>query len=69
MHDVYFPGSTDIYQAGFKIVEVPLRSPNEKQHGRTVYNRYGDFFGWACVPITFAITAKSFYSTQKIMGL
>ena len=51
LHDVYFPGSRDIYQAGFKIVEVPLRSAGGTG-GRTMYNRTGDAFGWACVAIT-----------------
>ncbi|MEO5802539.1 MAG: apolipoprotein N-acyltransferase [Verrucomicrobiota bacterium] len=59
MHDVYFQGSTDIYEAGFKIVEIPLRSSIEKEHAQTIYNRYGDFFSWACAAITFAITAGS----------
>ncbi len=48
LHDVYFPGSHDIYQEGFKIVEVPLRSAGGSG-GRTVYHRTGDLFGWACV--------------------
>lgn len=44
MHDVYFPGSADIYKAGLKIVKIPLRSSPDKSH-RTVFNRYGNFFG------------------------
>lgn len=65
MHDVYFHGSTDIYQAGFKIVEIPLRSLNEKKPAQTIYNRYGDFFGWVCVMITLAImTAMLFHPRQ-----
>ncbi len=51
LHEVYFPGSKDIYQAGFKIVEVPLRRAGGAG-GRTIYNRTGDVFGWACVAIT-----------------
>ena len=45
MHDVYFPGSTDIYQPGFKIADVPLMP----RQGRTFYSRHGDWFGWGCV--------------------
>ena len=43
IHDVYFRGSTNIYQPGFKIAEIPLHS--QKRWGRTIYNRCGDFFG------------------------
>ena len=45
MHNVYFPGSTDIYQAGFKIADVPI----VPRKGSTFYNRHGDWFGWGCV--------------------
>jgi apolipoprotein N-acyltransferase len=51
LHDVYFPASRDIYQAGYKIVDVPLR-PKSADGGRTIYNRAGDAFGWACVAFT-----------------
>ena len=46
LHEVYFLGSTDIYQAGFKIAEVPLLT---KPRAPTIYHRYGDWFGWSCV--------------------
>jgi apolipoprotein N-acyltransferase len=58
MHDVYFPGSTDIYQAGFKIVQVPLRGHEARSH-RTIYHRYGDWFGWTCVGIVLSAQAWS----------
>ena len=51
MHNVFFDGATDagdVYRAGFKIVEVPLPSPETKAR-RTFYNRHGDWFGWSCV--------------------
>jgi apolipoprotein N-acyltransferase len=48
MHDVYFAGSQNIYQAGYKVVEVPLRAPNAKNRA-TFYRRHGDWFGWGCV--------------------
>jgi apolipoprotein N-acyltransferase len=57
LHDVYFPGSTDIYQAGFKIATIPLRAKNRPQ---TIYHRHGDFFGWACVALAIAMTIRSF---------
>ncbi|MGA2749921.1 MAG: apolipoprotein N-acyltransferase [Verrucomicrobiota bacterium] len=46
LHDVYFDGSTDIYQAGFKIAPVPLRAAGQAP---TLYRRHGDWFGWGCV--------------------
>jgi apolipoprotein N-acyltransferase len=52
MHEVYFPGSRDIYQAGFKIARVPLRASANGHRERTIYNHFGDCFGWACVGIT-----------------
>ncbi len=51
MHDVFFPGSANVYQPGFKIVQVPLR---HDAHPRTFYNRHGDWFGWSCVFLTLA---------------
>ncbi len=64
MHEVYFPGSADIYQAGFKIVHVPLRTAWEKSH-RTIYNHYGDLFGWICSGIVLASVAWSFRARQR----
>jgi apolipoprotein N-acyltransferase len=58
IHDAYFPGSTDIYQAGYKIVEVPLRNSAGASH-RTLYNRYGDAFGWSCLAVVLASLAWS----------
>jgi len=64
MHDVYFAGSRDIYQAGFKVVEVPLRGSLEKSH-RTIFNRYGDFFGWSCAGIVVACLVWSFRPMRR----
>ncbi len=47
LHDVYFPGSKDVYQAGFKIVEVPLGTKR-----KTIYTAYGDWFGWSCLGLS-----------------
>ena len=47
-HDLYFEGTDNIYQEGFKIVEVPLCSAGSKNK-LTFYNRFGDWFGWGCV--------------------
>jgi apolipoprotein N-acyltransferase len=51
LHEVYFEGTRDIYGAGFKLVTVPLRA-NGKNQPLTVYHRYGDWFGWACLAMT-----------------
>jgi len=59
MHNVFFDGSRDVYRAGFKIVEVPLPSPETKAR-RTFYNRHGDWFGWGCVGISAAAWAWRF---------
>jgi apolipoprotein N-acyltransferase len=51
MHDVYFPGTRDIYGAGFKAVDVPLLAPGQVRT-LTFYTRHGDWFGWTCVAST-----------------
>jgi apolipoprotein N-acyltransferase len=47
MHEVYFPGTRDIYGRGIKTVEVPLLAGARPT--ATFYRRHGDVFGWACV--------------------
>jgi apolipoprotein N-acyltransferase len=47
MHQVYFDDSQDIYRAGFKLVEVPLRD-RMSPRAPTFYQRHGDWFGWGC---------------------
>jgi apolipoprotein N-acyltransferase len=64
IHDAYFPGSTDIYQAGYKIVEVPLRNSAGESH-RTFYNRYGDAFGWSCLAVVLASLAWSYRPQRR----
>ena len=50
VHQTYFPDSRDIYQAGYKIVNVPL--PARGKWPATFYREHGDWFGWGCVGIT-----------------
>ena len=50
LHDIYFDGSKDIYQAGWKMADVPLRSDHSRRN-LTFYNQHGDWFGWGCVGI------------------
>jgi apolipoprotein N-acyltransferase len=47
MKDVYFENSRDVYQAGFKVIDVPVTAARRS----TFYNRHGDWFGWSCVAI------------------
>src|SRR5207245_7174845 len=56
LNDVYFPGSRDIYQAGFKIVLVPL--PGGQARTPTFYHRHGDWFGWGCVGLGLAAVVR-----------
>jgi len=58
MHEVYYPGTKDIYGAGFKVVKVPLLAAGETRNA-TVYRRYGDWLGWTCVGFTFGMTMGS----------
>lgn len=48
LHNVYYPGTTDIYGAGFKTVLIPVLAPGEKRV-LSFYTRHGDLFGWGCV--------------------
>ena len=57
MHEVYFPGSHDIYRGGVKFARLPLRAPGSK-HPLTFYNRHGDWFGWSCIFLTALILVK-----------
>ena len=64
MHDIYFPESKDVYQAGFKIAEVPL-APRQ---GATFYKRHGDWFGWGCVGVSVVLVGAAM-SADKRRGL
>ena len=64
MHEVYFPGSRNIYQAGFKVASIPLRGAGQPR-ARTFYNRYGDLFGWSCVAVTGLALTGSFRPARR----
>jgi len=57
MNNIFFDDSPDVYRAGFKIVTVPIPSPEAKSR-RTFYNRHGDWFGWFCVAFTAVAFAR-----------
>jgi apolipoprotein N-acyltransferase len=40
----------NIYGSGFITPEIPLRDPGRR--ARTIYNRYGDWFGWSCCALS-----------------
>jgi len=64
MHEVYFPGSKDIYKAGYKIVSVPVLSRGEQRY-LTFYTRYGDVFGWSCCALTAARLGAMFFLNRR----
>ena len=47
LNEVFFPGSTDVYRAGFKLARIPLLAGQTR--APTFYRKHGDWFGWACV--------------------
>ncbi len=57
MHDVYFPGTRDIYGAGFKGVDVPVLDAGERRR-LTFYTRHGDWFGWLCAGLALGLTIR-----------
>ncbi|HRZ99970.1 MAG TPA: apolipoprotein N-acyltransferase [Candidatus Paceibacterota bacterium] len=46
----------DVYGPGFKIFDVPLR--RDRPGHPTVYQRYGDWFGWGCAGISALLVAR-----------
>ena len=55
--------SGDIYGAGFVIFEIPiLQSRNS-----TVYNKYGDIFGWFCLVLSSVVVVMSFVKRRLHM--
>jgi apolipoprotein N-acyltransferase len=48
----------NIYGPGFITPEIPLRGPGPR--ARTLYNRYGDWFGWSCCAVSGAYLLIAF---------
>jgi len=64
IHDAYFPGSRNIYKAGYKIVTVPLQ-PSWPKQPPTIHHRFGDWFGWGCGLVTVAGLAWALVSRRR----
>ena len=65
MHEVYFPGSRDIYHAGFKIAEIPLRDTG-RSRPETFYHRYRDWFGWSNFGLSAAVICARFIREKRV---
>jgi apolipoprotein N-acyltransferase len=65
MHDVYFPGTRDIYGAGYKRVRIPIA---EALREPTLYQRYGDWFGWTCVGIAAGLLAVTLLDRRRLIA-
>jgi apolipoprotein N-acyltransferase len=50
-----------IYGEGFLVTQIPI--PGRRQ--QTVYNRYGDVFGWTCVGITAVLVCVSTFRRRN----
>jgi apolipoprotein N-acyltransferase len=63
MSEVYFPGTDDIYGAGFKSVRVSTLKGRSRP--RTLYGRYGDWFGWTCTGLSAVLLAAQAATRQR----
>jgi apolipoprotein N-acyltransferase len=58
LHEVYFPGTKDIYGPGVKLVQAPLLAGRKR--APTFYWRHGDVFGWSCVGWCVLVVGRTF---------
>ena len=58
-----FETGGSIYGKGFMLANIPLRSPNG--FSQTIYNRYGDWFGWGCFGLSFALVTREFLRRRE----
>jgi len=63
MRDVYLPGTTDAYGAGFKFVQVPLLGGKKREP--TFYRKHGDVFGWGCVAWSALLVGRAFLRRKQ----
>jgi apolipoprotein N-acyltransferase len=50
LHNVEFADSKNVYQSGYKLIDVPLAGL-QPGHYPTFYREFGDLFGWGCVAL------------------
>jgi apolipoprotein N-acyltransferase len=50
IREVFRDNRGSIYGTGFLTFDIPVLGPGET-HEQTLYNRYGDWFGWSCVGV------------------
>jgi apolipoprotein N-acyltransferase len=56
LHEVYYPGFSNVYAAGYKIAFIPLLGGHLRNP--TFYTRHGDWFGWSCVGLAGLLMAS-----------
>ncbi|HTL54707.1 MAG TPA: apolipoprotein N-acyltransferase [Candidatus Limnocylindrales bacterium] len=59
LHNVDFPNSTNVYQSGYKLIDVPLAGSEAGYHP-TFYRQFGDLFAWSCVILVAFFAMKPF---------
>ncbi|HTG44457.1 MAG TPA: apolipoprotein N-acyltransferase, partial [Verrucomicrobiae bacterium] len=64
LHETYFPDSTDVYKAGYKLANVPILAKGQKRD-LTFYTRFGDVFGWTCCGVTALLMAAEWQGARK----
>jgi apolipoprotein N-acyltransferase len=67
LHDAYFPESKNEYQAGYKIIEVPLAGFESGRHP-SFYRQQGDCFGWGCVAVVAVAFVASKWNKPRRVG-
>jgi apolipoprotein N-acyltransferase len=65
LHNVYFTNSNDVYQCGYKLIDLPLAA-SEPGHHPTFYRRYGDIFGYGCVALVAFVALNPFGLQRSI---
>ncbi len=53
-----FEANGSVYRAGYMLANIPLREPNNRT--QTLYNRYGDWFGWGCFGLSLGLVTVQF---------
>lgn len=56
MREIFRDVESKVYGEGYLVTEIPVHH----HHDRTIYNRYGDVFGWSCVAVTGALCILTF---------